>query len=95
MQAPAAATTAESRLPLRKKQGDRRVGIHVGKRIRGRRRLLGLSQRHVAARCGVTFQQIQKYECAASAINATMLWKLAQALDVPVHYFFDGLSDED
>jgi len=65
----------------------------LGKRLRQRRRLLGLRQRDLAALCGVRFQQIQKYECAASRISAVMLFKLARALDVEVGYFFAGVAD--
>ncbi|HZZ34863.1 MAG TPA: helix-turn-helix transcriptional regulator, partial [Caulobacteraceae bacterium] len=39
------------------------------------------------------FQQIQKYECGANRISAARLWQLAEALEVPVGYFFDGLID--
>ena len=38
------------------------------------------------------FQQIQKYECGANRISAARLWKLAEALEVPVGYFYDGLA---
>jgi transcriptional regulator with XRE-family HTH domain len=41
----------------------------------------------------VRFQQIQKYECAANRTSAAVLWKLACALDVNVHYFYEGLVD--
>ena len=54
-----------------------------------------MSQSEVAASCGVTFQQIQKYECAASQLSVQMLWNLSRALDVPVSYFFDGLPSEE
>jgi len=64
----------------------------VGKRLRSRRRLLGLSQMKLAETCGVTFQQIQKYETGAVAISASRLWKLAAALGVSIGYFFDGVS---
>jgi transcriptional regulator with XRE-family HTH domain len=67
------------------------VGVHVGKRLRSRRRMLQLTQGQVAASCGVTFQQIQKYECAASQVSIQMLWNLSRALEVPVSYFFEGL----
>ena len=71
------------------------VGVHVGKRLRSRRRMLQLTQGQVAASCGVTFQQIQKYECAASQVSIQMLWNLSRALQVPVSYFFDGLPPEE
>lgn len=69
------------------------IDVHIGKRVRRRRRLLGLTQLQLAGSCGVRFQQIQKYECGANRISAGRLWRLAQALEVPVSYFFDGLDE--
>ena len=68
------------------------IDLHLGKRLRRRRRLLGLTQQQLAGVCGVRFQQIQKYECGANRISAARLWQLSEALDVPVGYFYDGLS---
>jgi transcriptional regulator with XRE-family HTH domain len=68
------------------------IGLAVGKRLRRRRRLLGLTQQALAAQCGVTFQQIQKYECAVTRMSVEMLWKLACALEVEISYFFAGLQ---
>ena len=67
------------------------VDIVVGRRLRARRRLLGLSQQALGSACGVTFQQIHKYESAVCRLSANMLWKLACALDVEMSYFFAGL----
>ena len=39
------------------------------------------------------FQQIQKYECGANRISAARLWQLAEALETPVSYFYDGLTE--
>ena len=61
--------------------------------MRRRRRLLGLTQQQLAGACGVRFQQIQKYECGANRISAARLWQLSEALEVPVGYFYDGLSE--
>jgi transcriptional regulator with XRE-family HTH domain len=69
------------------------IDLHLGKRLRRRRRLLGLTQQQLASVCGVRFQQIQKYECGANRISAARLWQLSEALNVPVGYFYDGLSD--
>jgi transcriptional regulator with XRE-family HTH domain len=69
------------------------IDVHLGKRLRRRRRLLGLTQQQLAGACGVRFQQIQKYECGANRISAARLWQLSEALEVPVGYFFDGLSE--
>lgn len=68
------------------------VDIVVGRRLKARRRLLGITQKGLGASCGVTFQQIQKYECAVSRLSAAMLWKLAGALDVEISYFFSGIT---
>jgi transcriptional regulator with XRE-family HTH domain len=66
--------------------------LHVGKRLRRRRRLLGLTQQQLAESIGIRFQQIQKYECGANRVTASRLYELAVALNVPVNYFFEGLQ---
>lgn len=71
------------------------VDVLVGRRLRARRRLLGISQQALGATCGVTFQQIHKYEAAVCRMSAVMLWNLANALDVEISYFFTGLPEED
>lgn len=70
----------------------RDVDEHMGKRLFHRRRALGLTQQQVAQAVGVRFQQIQKYECGGNKMSAARIWALAQALDVPVNYFYEGLS---
>jgi transcriptional regulator with XRE-family HTH domain len=67
------------------------VNRHIGRRIRRRRRLLGLTQSQLSRAVGLQFQQIQKYECAANKVCASRLFFLAAALETPVQYFFDGL----
>ena len=67
---------------------------HLGKRLRQRRRTLGLTQQQIAEAVGVRFQQIQKYECGANRISAARLWLLAKALEAPVSAFFEGLGDD-
>jgi len=69
------------------------IDLHLGKRLRRRRRLLGLTQQQLANSVGIRFQQIQKYECGANRISAARLWQLAGALETPVSYFYDGLAD--
>jgi transcriptional regulator with XRE-family HTH domain len=67
------------------------VDRHVGQAVRLRRKLLGVSQQALAQRLGLTFQQVQKYETGANRISASALHGIAQALEVPVSAFFDGL----
>ena len=59
-----------------------------------RRAFLGLSQTDLAGRMDVSYQQVQKYESGHNAVSASRLYQLAQSLDVPITYFFQGLSDE-
>lgn len=68
------------------------IDLHLAKRVFHRRRELNLTQRQLGRLCGVTFQQVQKYECGANRISASMIWRLAGALDVSVHYFYEGLE---
>jgi transcriptional regulator with XRE-family HTH domain len=69
------------------------IDLHLGRRLRRRRRLLGLTQQQLAQVVGVRFQQIQKYECGANRISAARLWAISAALDVPIGYFYDGLAE--
>ena len=66
------------------------IDLHLGRRLRRRRRLLGLTQQQLATQVGIRFQQIQKYECGANRISAARLWQLAEALESPVSYFYEG-----
>ena len=70
------------------------IDVHVGRRLRQRRRLLGLTQEKLVKAVSIRFQQIQKYESGANRISASRLWSIAQALEVSVAYFFDGLDTE-
>lgn len=68
------------------------VDTFVGKQIRARRMERGKSQTDLAEAIGVRFQQIQKYESGVNRVSASRLWAIADALETPVEYFFDGLS---
>lgn len=71
------------------------IDLHVGQRLRQRRCLLGMTQQKLAESVGIKFQQIQKYESGANRVSASRLWALAEALQVPVSHFFEGLSRQD
>ena len=70
------------------------VDIHVGKRLRQRRTLLGMSQEKLGELLGLTFQQVQKYERGTNRIGSSRLFRLACILEVPVTYFFEGLQED-
>src|SRR5438046_3645383 len=66
------------------------IDKHVGSRVRMRRMMLSLSQERLGDALGLTFQQVQKYEKGANRIGASRLQQIAQILDVPVSFFFEG-----
>jgi transcriptional regulator with XRE-family HTH domain len=65
----------------------------IGRRIRARRRQLGLSQQALGHSLGLSYQQVQKYEGGVSPIGAGRLQQLAEILNVPVSVFFDERRD--
>ncbi len=69
------------------------IDVHVGNRMRLRRRLLGMSQKMLGEAIGLIYQQVQKYEWGSNRISASRLFELARVLDVPVGFFFDDMSD--
>lgn len=66
------------------------IDVHVGKRVRHRRWMVGMTQQQLGDIVGIKFQQIQKYETGMNRISASRLWDIAQALDVPISFFFEG-----
>lgn len=69
------------------------VDVHVGKRIRHRRWMVGMTQQQLAEKVGIKFQQIQKYETGMNRVSASRLWDIAESLGVPVAFFFDGADE--
>lgn len=71
------------------------VDVHVGKRVRHRRWMVGKTQQQLGDIVGIKFQQIQKYETGMNRISASRLWDIAQALDVSISFFFEGFEGEE
>jgi transcriptional regulator with XRE-family HTH domain len=72
---------------VRARRADNR-DAEVGRRVRSRRLECRLSQTELADRIGVTFQQVQKYEKGVNRIGAGRLQRIAEALEVPISFFF-------
>jgi transcriptional regulator with XRE-family HTH domain len=70
------------------------VDAHVGKRIRHRRWMIGMTQQQLAERVGIKFQQIQKYETGMNRVSASRLWDISETLGVPVAFFYEGLEGD-
>ena len=64
--------------------------VYVGHRIRSRRMMLGVSQENLAYAIGLSFQQVQKYEKGENRVGSSRIAQIAEALKVPVSFFFDG-----
>ncbi|MBT4878679.1 MAG: helix-turn-helix transcriptional regulator [Alphaproteobacteria bacterium] len=69
------------------------IDLHVGKRIRFKRKMIGLTQSDLGGKVDLTFQQIQKYEKGENRVSASKLYQIAQILDTNVSFFFDGYND--
>lgn len=67
---------------------------HIGARIHLQRKARDISQEELSKFLGISFQQLQKYEKGTNRVTASRLLKIAQALGVPLSFFFEGLSDD-
>jgi transcriptional regulator with XRE-family HTH domain len=66
------------------------IDKHVGSRVRMRRMMLQMSQEKLGEALALTFQQVQKYEKGTNRIGASRMQQIAQVLQVPVSFFFEG-----
>ena len=65
------------------------VDLYVGQQIRKARTAVGISQTKLGEICGITFQQIQKYENAKNRCSASRLVTIARALGTSASHFLD------
>jgi transcriptional regulator with XRE-family HTH domain len=70
------------------------IDDHVGRRIRERRILLGLTQQELAEMIGVSYQQAHKYERGINRVSAGRLFEIAGVLSAPIAYFYEGIGQE-
>ena len=68
------------------------IDAHVGRRVRLRRMLVGMSQERLGGLLGLTFQQIQKYEKGINRIGAGRLFEVAGILGVPINFFYEDVA---
>ena len=67
------------------------VDAYVGRRIAQARRIVGMSQKKLAEKLGLTYGPIQHYERGRNRICISRLYEISIILQVPVSYFFEGL----
>lgn len=68
------------------------IDVIVGQNLRAIRVKNGLSQEQLADAVGVSFQQIQKYECGKNRISASRLVEMANSLGVELEEMFFGVA---
>ena len=66
------------------------VDRQAGEKLRYYRNMRALTQQKLARRLNITPQQLQKYEKATNRMTIGILYKAAQALNVPIVEFFDS-----
>ena len=68
------------------------IDVHVGGRIKWRRKVLKISQQKMADALGLTFQQVQKYEKGMNRVGASRLWDISRILGVSMDFFFADMD---
>jgi transcriptional regulator with XRE-family HTH domain len=77
---------------MKSNETTQKIDAHVGKRMRERRVMLGLTQQQLAELVGVTYQQAHKYERGINRVSAGRLFEISRALSVPISHFFENLD---
>jgi transcriptional regulator with XRE-family HTH domain len=76
-----------------REEGPHPVDVHVGAKVRLRRKFLGITQETLGDEIDLTFQQVQKYERGSNRISASKLWQISQVLKSPISYYFEGIGE--
>ena len=70
------------------------LDLAIGRRIRERRRVIGVSQGQLAQAIGVTFQQVQKYERGTNRVSFSRLMEIVAALGCELSDLAEGLASD-
>lgn len=58
------------------------IDVQIGRNIARRRKSMGLSQTALADACGISFQQVQKYEVGTNRVACSRLYVIARTLEI-------------
>lgn len=61
----------------------------IGEKVKFRRQDIGMSQEGLAEILELSYQQVQRYENGRNKISVERIQEIADALSVPVMYFFE------
>ena len=67
------------------------IDVRFGQRLKAARHKRRLSQSNLADECGVSFQQIQKYESGSNRVSVSRLVEMAHCLGVKPEDLVRGL----
>ncbi len=72
-----------------------KVDQYIGQRVKIARNIANIPQADLAAKLGISFQQVQKYERGTNRISASRMLQIAEALDVSILYLYEDLEQRD
>ncbi len=78
---------------VRKVEKIDQIDKFIGNKIHELRLALGLSRQQLGTKIDVTHQQLQKYEKGTNRVSAGRLAVIANYLDKPVSYFYEGVAN--
>ena len=70
------------------------IDAHVGARIRLQRKVAGMTANAMGDMLGVRYQQVHYYEIGKNRVSAGNIYQIAEILNVPVSFFFDGIPEQ-
>jgi transcriptional regulator with XRE-family HTH domain len=79
----------ENKMDLEIKKSLQDIDSCVGNNLRRIRTELGISERFLAVKAGISWQQVQKYEKGENRIAASKIFLFANVLGVPIQALFD------
>lgn len=68
--------------------------IHIGKMIRHRRWMMGMTQEQLSEMVGIDIDHIQSYESGIRHVSTSVLRNIALAMEVPVSFFLEEFDEE-
>lgn len=83
---------ANGKISNKKKGRAQEIDKHIGEQLKKFRKMRHLTQEDLAAKLGISFQQIQKYENGKNRITFGRLYELSNFLDVSLESFVEGVE---
>ncbi|HXF90598.1 MAG TPA: helix-turn-helix transcriptional regulator, partial [Candidatus Nitrosotenuis sp.] len=70
------------------------IDHYVARKLRYYRNKMNWPLKTLAAKLGISLQQLQRYENCTNKISAGMLYQLAEILKIDIACFFDGYNQQ-